>query len=178
MSHQSRSDDDSSVAVTLDDARRLMRASSLTLLSRDSHLGIGHLAITRNFACSRSFVQPLHACSLRHRVSARPPAQRTPASGNKPRSARARRKSRHSRVSQCFNLSGSDFRLHKGPRASLRRKPGLTGSHPARSVGEFSLRLRAATMVIYLMRGESGRNAAEGMEELRSEHALSWRGRG
>lgn len=65
------------------------------------------------------------------------------------------------------------------------------GSHPTWSIGEFSLwlRERAATMVIYLMRGprsgegrggggeERRENFAEGMEELRSGHALSWRGR-
>lgn len=58
------------------------------------------------------------------------------------------------------------------------------GSHLAWSIGEFSLwlRERAATTVIYLMRGlgreERGEeNFAEGMEELRSGHALSWRGR-
>lgn len=57
------------------------------------------------------------------------------------------------------------------------------GSHPARSVGEFSLwlRERATTMVIYLMRGlgREGRrkeNVAKRVEELRSGHALFWRG--
>lgn len=57
---------------------------------------------------------------------------------------------------------------------------GGGGSHPARSMGEFSLwlRERAATMVIYLMRRLGRDNVAEGTEELRSEHALSSRGRG
>lgn len=50
--------------------------------------------------------------------------QRTSGSRRKPSfaclRARTRQKRCHSRVSQCFNLSASDFRLHKGPRASLR----------------------------------------------------------
>lgn len=100
--------------------------------------------------------------------------------------SRALRKRRRSRVSQCFNLSSSDFRLHKGPRASLRRSRGWRLSPRARSMGEFSLwfRERAATMVIYLMRkglvgtrtGGRGRRRGDGRvkERARIVSARTW----
>lgn len=115
--------------------------------------------------------------------------QRTSVSKSKPglharTHARVRwRKRRHSRVSQCFNLSGSDFRLHKRPRASLRCSRGWLSSRLVHR-GIFTLAPGTSRDDGDLLnerteerRGRRKENVAEGVEELRSGHALFWRGR-
>ena len=93
-----------------------------------------------------------------------------------------------SRVSQCFNLSSSDFRLHKRaegvPSIAARGGGGWLSSRPVRG-GIFTLAPGTSRDDGDLLNeevgeggGGGGGNVAEGTEELRSGHALSSRGRG